>query len=143
MPFDSPITALAHVCLRAQDLRVTEHFYCQGLGLTVQFRFKKNGDTIGFYLKVAERQFIEVFQMESPEPPTAQAALAHFCLETSDIHGLRSRLAGLGYAPTEVKKGCDHSLQFWVTDPNGVRFEFHQYGPRSLQLEGGEAEVDW
>lgn len=137
------ISALAHVCLRTNDLGATERFYSEGLGLPVLFRFTKKGDAVGFYLKIAERQFIEVFYNDTPEAPSGNAALAHYCLETPDIHGLRTRLVGLGFNPTEVKEGCDKSLQFWVSDPSGVHFEFHQYGPESRQLVGGDVEINW
>lgn len=137
------IRALAHVCLRSSDLQATERFYCEALGMTIQFRFTKHGRVMGFYIQVTEGQFIEVFENEKPEPPTANAVLAHFCLETPDIHGLHARLTEFGYGPSEVKEGCDKALQFWVTDPNGLRFEFHQYGPESLQFQGGTVEVPW
>lgn len=143
MPNAPFISALAHVCLRTNDLGATERFYVEGLGLPVLFRFTKEGNDVGFYLKIAERQFIEVFYNDAPEAPSDNAALAHFCLETPDIRGLRTRLAGLGFEPTEVTEGCDQSLQFWITDPSGVHFEFHQYGPASHQLNGGDVEINW
>ncbi len=47
------------------------------------------------------------------------------------------------YAPGEIKMGCDHSLQFWVVDPNGVDVEFYQYTDKSAQLTRTDIEVDW
>lgn len=137
------IKALAHVCLRTDDLAATQRFYCDTLGFPIQFRFMKNGELAGFYVTVAERQFIEFFYQKDPQPPVKNAAFAHFCLETDDISATREMIAKAGYEPTEIKEGKDHSLQFWVADPNGVRFEFHQYTPDSLQFKGGSVEIDW
>lgn len=137
------ITALAHICLRTNDFEATQRFYCDLLGFPIKFRFTRKGDLVGFYVKIAERQFIEFFYNDAPQAPGDNAGLAHFCLETNDIEGLREHVAEAGHEPTEIKEGCDRSLQFWVADPNGVRFEFHQYTEDSLQFKGGEVEVDW
>lgn len=135
------ISALAHVCLRTKDLEAKKRFYGQALGLPIHFRFMKNGHPMGFYLKIAEKQFIEVFYNDAPEFLENDSALAHFCLETSDVLTLRKHLVGMGYETTEIKEGRDHSLQFWAIDPDGVRVEFQQYRPSSLQLTGGDVEV--
>ena len=37
---------------------------------------------------------------------------------------------------TEKKLGEDQSRQAWVTDPAGVRIEFHQYTAKSCQSTG-------
>ena len=143
MKTDSHIKALAHVCLRTNDLAATRRFYCDTLGFPIQFRFMKEGELAGFYVTVAERQFIEFFYCEAPQPPLENAAFAHFCLETDDIAATREAIDQAGYGPTEIKQGKDYSLQFWVADPNGVRFEFHQYTPASLQFKGGSVEMNW
>jgi catechol 2,3-dioxygenase-like lactoylglutathione lyase family enzyme len=46
------IKTLAHVCLFSRDLERTRQFYCDGLGLSVQFRFMRQGELFGFYLKI-------------------------------------------------------------------------------------------
>ncbi len=53
------IKGLAHLCLFSSDLERTEAFYCRVLGLSVQFRLYRGAEVFGFYLKVAESQFIE------------------------------------------------------------------------------------
>ncbi|WOO41850.1 VOC family protein [Rubellicoccus peritrichatus] len=143
MKTDTKITALAHICLRTNDFDATQRFYSDTLGFPIKFCFTRNGDLAGFYLEIADRQFIEFFYNDDPQPPAENAAFAHFCLETSDIEATRAKLAEAGYEPTEIKMGCDQSLQFWVADPNGVRFEFHQYTSESMQFAGGSVEIDW
>ena len=141
----NPLKTIAHVCIKTSDLERTLDFYCGGLGLERQFDFTRGGRVIGFYLKLAERSFIEVFEAEEVAAPGANAGLHHFCLETDDMTAVWERLAERGFAPGEVKTGADQSLQFWVTDPSGVRFEFHQYTGRSAQFDGSHraVEVNW
>jgi hypothetical protein len=61
IPFLTMIKRLAHACLFSTNLERTKSFYCAILGLQVKFAFLKNGRLFGFYLEVAEDQFIEVF----------------------------------------------------------------------------------
>jgi lactoylglutathione lyase len=135
------ITSIAHVCLRTTDLDRTRDFYCVGLGLKPAFSFTRKGEIIGFYLRINDRNFIEVFKADKTEGSRPVNSLAHFCLETDDIEGMRRNLAERGYAPGEVKMGGDHSLQFWVVDPNGISFEFHQYTDQSAQKTGQDVEL--
>jgi glyoxylase I family protein len=135
--------ALAHVCIRTNDLEATRRFYEEGLGCVLKFRFTRNGKVIGHYFEAGSRQFIEVFLVDEKLPATRDRGLDHFCMETGDIEGLRDRLVKLGYEPGEIKKGCDQSWQFWMKDPNGIAIEFQQYTDMSAQLLGGDVEVDW
>ena len=102
------------------------------------YDFKKEGKLFGFYLKIADRQFIEVF---GGQPESASSAIKHLCLETDDINGLRQHWSAKGVDVTEVKLGCDNSYQFWIKDPNGVDIEIHEYTKNSSQLTGKDAEV--
>ncbi len=139
------LKSIAHVCIKSPDLARTLDFYCGGLGLARQFNFTRQGRVIGFYLQLAERSFIEVFEAEDAEPTLANAGLHHYCLETDHMEAVRRRLVEWGFEPGEVRKGADESLQFWVTDPSGVRFEFHQYTDRSAQFDAShrDVEVTW
>ena len=137
------IKSLAHVCLRTTDLEASIAFYCGALGLTRLFNFTRTGAIIGCYLKAADNTFIEIFLADQPEKTGAKQALNHFCFETEAIEALRARLLASGYSPGEIRDGADHSLQFWVTDPNGLALEFQQYTEQSAQLSGADVEVDW
>ena len=52
---------------------------------------------------------------------------------------MRSR----GVACTDKSLGCDETWQAWMEDPDGNKFEVHQYTPRSFQHQGGVAVVNW
>ena len=142
-PHTMSITSLAHVCLRGPDLDSVTRFYCGVLGLKKQFNFVKQGKIIGLYLKIADNNFIEVFQADNPHESDRGSRLSHFCLETDCIETLRKSFVDAGYDPGEIKMGADQSYQFWIEDPTGVFIEFHQYTPDSSQTTGKDVEVNW
>lgn len=127
------IKGFAHVCLAATDLVAVESFYCQGLGFKKVFDFIRNGAVTGFYLEIASGVYIEVF-VGGEIDRKSRSPVSHFCLETDDIDQVAMRLAENGYETTPKKLGADQSWQIWVTDPSGVRIEFHQYTAKSSQL---------
>ena len=132
---------IAHVCLKVKDLDRSLDFYTR-LGLKPVFRFTRQGRPFGVYLKLAEASFIEIFEESALEVAT-NPRLAHFCLESEDLHALAGALRAAGIAFTEKKLGCDNTWQIWLHDPDGNAFEVHQYTPQSLQLTGGTVEADW
>ena len=137
------ITALAHACIKTNDLEKTAAFYCETLGMEKQFCFTRKRKVIGFYIKASPTTFIEVFDQHETAPGDANRSLHHFCLECGDLQPVRKALLDGGYAPGEIKMGADHSWQFWVKDPGGVEVEFHQYTAQSSQRTAQNVEVNW
>lgn len=131
------ITDMAHICIAARDLEAAERFYCEGLKLRRKFDFLHEGRRIGLYLEIAPGRYIEIFQKDRIES-NAYHPISHLCLEVDDIDLVRAHLQASGYDVTEKTLGADHSWQAWVTDPSGVRIEFHQYTPESCQLTGAD-----
>ncbi len=136
------ITQIAHVCIGAKDLQESEHFYCKVLGLSKKFDFRKAGELFGFYLDVGNNTFIEVFP-ETAEVAVEKTIIRHLCLEVDDLAALIVRVKEHDWEISEKKMGADHSWQAWITDPSGVKIEFHQYTPESLQILGTTCEVNW
>lgn len=138
------ITQIAHVCIFAHDLKVTETFYRDVLGLEKAFDFKRGEEWIGFYLDLGARTFIEVFRKaESRFAETDQ--INHVCLETEDLDGFVAQVRARGVTITDKKRGADGTWQAWMTDPNGVKLEIFQYTPESLQFapRGSVCQVNW
>jgi catechol 2,3-dioxygenase-like lactoylglutathione lyase family enzyme len=133
--------SIAHICIKTASLGETERFYTEALGLTKVFDFTKKGRQVGCYLKVADGQFLEIFEEAIPKTPPSH--MAHLCLETDDIHGMVARLNDFGVATTPVKRGCDHTYQTWFKDPSGIDIELHQYTDMSTQYTGQNVEIDW
>lgn len=135
------IKSLAHLCLYTHDLAATEDFYCGALGLKIKFRFLKDGALYGYYIQVADSQFIEVFYRE--ERASGVPQIGHICLETDDIQQMRAQLTEKGVKTTEPKLGADNSWQMWLHAPEGTAIEFHQYTPTSTQHTGEDCIVNW
>ena len=55
------IKALSHIAVHVTDMDKSLEFYCEVLGLPEQFRLTRDdGEVWLLYLKVAQRQFIEL-----------------------------------------------------------------------------------
>jgi lactoylglutathione lyase/glyoxylase I family protein len=134
-------TRLAHVCLNTRDLARSVAYY-EKLGFRTLFRFTRRGEPFGVYMKLAEGNFIEIFE-DPAMGPVVNNGLAHFCLETDDMDALIARLTERGVSFTPKKLGPDNAWQMWLEDPDGNRFEVHQYTPASRQLSGDSVEADW
>lgn len=128
------ITGLAHVCFVVRDLKVSEDFFCNKLGLKPAFDFiDDKGQRFGLYVHAGERTFIELFQGELAQPADGQS-FKHICLEVDDINRTVADMKAHGVQVTEVKKGSDNSWQAWLADPDGNRIELHGYTPQSKQM---------
>jgi catechol 2,3-dioxygenase-like lactoylglutathione lyase family enzyme len=137
------IQALAHVCILSTNLDRTRDFYCRILRLSPGFDFLRDGQLFGFYIKINDRQFIEVFKTGDEPSDRTSRLITHLCLETYDIDALSSHLEASDVATTKKKIGADQSWQIWCKDPDGTDIEFHQYTPASSQLTGTACHVDW
>ena len=131
------IKQLAHVCIRTLNLDETLRFYTEILGLEKGFDFVKDGRRIGYYIRLGNRTFIEVFQGD----PGDAGNISHMAIEVEDMDGLIERLQDHGVAVGEKKRGADDSWQVWIKDPNGIGIEFQEYTAASRQLTGGKCIV--
>lgn len=133
------IIGLTHAAVRVTDIKKSLEFYTGLLGLPEQFRLSHdNGDPWLVYLKVAERQFIELFPgANGPHSKPESAAVVHICLEVDDIQATYKELTGRGLvANGEPILAADESWQFWTADPDGNPIEFHQFTAKSRQQTG-------
>jgi catechol 2,3-dioxygenase-like lactoylglutathione lyase family enzyme len=135
------VKALAHICIHTKDLDKTRNFYCDVLGFKKIFNFTKNGEVVGFYLKISKNNFLEFFKDGTSY--SNQSSLKHFCLETDNITGMRNILMKNNIDSTEITLGCDNTYQFWFKDPGGIDVEFHQYTGKSSQRACKDVEINW
>ena len=131
------INQIAHVCISSLDLDATERFYCSGLGFRKVFDFVRDGNIVGFYLGVTKNTYVEIFRQDEVDTQ-AKSPVRHFCLEVDSIDVVSRHLTESGYEVTQKKLGADESWQAWVTDPTGVRIEFHEYTDKSTQITGAD-----
>ncbi len=138
------VKQLAHVCVLTHDLKATEHFYCEILGLKKAFNFTRKGGLFGFYLDTGTRTFIEVF--ENPGAPfTHQGQADHLCLEVVNLDKALEvlRKHGIEIRDGQKKKGVDETWQAWIKDPSGTKIELFEYTEKSAQFVGGDREANW
>jgi predicted dehydrogenase/catechol 2,3-dioxygenase-like lactoylglutathione lyase family enzyme len=94
------------------------------------------------FIEIAPRQFLELFytggiEKSQPIDINAYYGYQHLCFEIKNINAVRDAVIANGLQPdTEVSFGCDNTWQFWLTDPDGNRIEFHEYTSDSLQITG-------
>ena len=96
------IKRLAHICIHTHDLEETGRYYFDGLGLEKGFEFIKNGALFGYYIKLGDSTFIEVFQGKNSEVGN----INHLAIEVDDIDAVIARqpsyLTAMATALTEV-----------------------------------------
>ena len=133
------IKQMAHICINTKDLEKTLYFYTQVLALEKGFEFEKDGQLFGYYIKLGNNSFIEVFKGE----PGQVGNINHVAIEVEDMDELISRIRSYDIEIEDKKLGADQSWQVWITDPNGIRIEFHEYTRESRQLIGRKCIVTW
>ena len=95
------------------------------------------------YMQWTENSFIELFYLMGAHkrriPGKKDLNYTHYSLEVDDIRGFRQQIIDKGaaeYLDSEITIGVDHTLQFWMHDPDGNPFEIMEYTPTSMQLVG-------
>jgi catechol 2,3-dioxygenase-like lactoylglutathione lyase family enzyme len=124
----SDLTGIAHIALRVNDLDKSRDFYHK-LGFEQGFEFSDNGKISVAYLKVNDRQFIELIPRTSDSQP---GGILHTCFEVADIESLHKAYLEKGLQPTEPKKGRAGNLLFVMHGPDNQLLEYTQYMPESL-----------
>jgi catechol 2,3-dioxygenase-like lactoylglutathione lyase family enzyme len=125
------LEGIAHVALRVSDVPVSREFY-RKLGFEQSFEFSDDKGINVSYMKVNDRQFIELYRRNSAEE---RLGLMHLCLETGALEGLRSVYIRRGLKPTEARKARAGNLLFNLFDPEGQLIEYTQYLPGSMHSE--------
>jgi catechol 2,3-dioxygenase-like lactoylglutathione lyase family enzyme len=122
------LTGIAHIALRVNDLQKSRDFY-HTLGFEQAFEFTDNGKTSVAYIKVNDRQFIELIPRTSDSQP---GGILHTCFEVANIESLHKAYLERGLQPTEAKKARAGNLLFVMHGPDNQVLEYTQYMPESL-----------
>ena len=122
------ITGIAHIAYRASDLDKEVAFLAK-FGYEESFGFTNPaGKTTEVFVKVNDRQFIEVYPQTDPAQPLGWM---HVCYESDDINALVAALTAHGLKPAEVRRAGAGNLISSLKDPEGRVTEFTQYMPGS------------
>jgi len=125
------LTGIAHVALRVNDLQKARDFYST-LGFEEAFSFTDAGKVSVSYVKVNDRQFIELIPRSSDSQP---GGILHTCFEVADIEALHEAYVAAGLQPTEAKKARAGNLLFVMHGPDNQLLEYTQYLPDSLHSQ--------
>ncbi|MDR1468258.1 MAG: VOC family protein [Spirochaetaceae bacterium] len=128
---------IGHVALRARDLEKTVAFYRDTLGFPEAFRmYDDAGNPNNVHLFVGVGQFLELFPGGTVEREITGETIGpvHLCFEVDDAVKAQEEIRSRG-APIdkEAARGISRCINFWTHDPDGVRLEFAQLPPDSLQ----------
>jgi catechol 2,3-dioxygenase-like lactoylglutathione lyase family enzyme len=122
------LDGIAHVALRVSDVAKSRAFY-RTLGWEQAFEFSDDKGTATSYVKVSDRQFIELYRRDNAADPLG---LMHICLDTRDVDRAIAAYAALGLTATSRRKARAGNLLFNLRDPEDQLIEFTQYLPGSL-----------
>ena len=139
---DAPALAvdgIAHVAFRVSDVAASRAFYSK-LGFDQAFEFNDAAGTTAAYLKVSDRQFIELYRRGKADEPIG---LMHVCFDVTAIDRLRETYVGQGLAPSKTTKARAGNLLFNLRDPENQVLEYTEYQPGSLHWNArGTAKND-
>lgn len=146
------LRGITHCSFYCNDYEKMLHFYRDVLEIPAIFTLRNEDGSVWLtYLKVAERQFIELFN----EPYEArdkwgEYSFTHLSLMVEDIFEAVRTLESKGVLITKGPKAngkflrvpyiADHevgacgSYTAWVQDPEGNEIELMQYTPVSMQV---------
>ena len=125
------LAGIAHVAFRVSDFQKSRDFYL-GLGFEQAFEFNDPGKPPVSYIKVNNRQFIELYGRSDASQPTG---LLHVCYEVADIDALWNEYVKRGLNPPAARKFRAGNLLFLLRDPEEQNLEYTQYMPGSLHFE--------
>ena len=123
-----PLKGVAHVALRVADVAKSREFY-RVLGWEQAFEFNDDKGTTTSYVKVNDRQFIELYRRSNP---TDAIGLMHLCMEGGDLEAVAAFYQKAGVTTTDRRKARAGNLLFNIRDAEGNLIEYTQYLPGSL-----------
>jgi catechol 2,3-dioxygenase-like lactoylglutathione lyase family enzyme len=126
-PPASGITGIAHIAFRVSDLN-REIAFLGKLGYQESFAMTNAGKTTEAFIKINDRQFIELYPQADPSQPLGWM---HVCFEAGDLNVLQHYYASEGLNPSPVRKAAAGNLISSFNDPEGRVTEFTQYMPGS------------
>jgi len=119
-----PITGVAHVAFKTNDLAAARHFYGHDLGFSDALVMPERLGPAAWF-KVNDHQYLEIYQTLKSED---EDRLIEIAFQTPDAKGMRDYLASKGIdVPATLGNGWDGNLSFQVNDPEGHRIAFVQY----------------
>jgi catechol 2,3-dioxygenase-like lactoylglutathione lyase family enzyme len=127
------LAGIAHAAIRVSSLARSRDFY-EKLGFEEAFAMDENGTPTESFLKVNDRQFIELYPQREP---SQAIGFMHVCFEANDLEGLNRFYESKGLAPNPVKRAGAGNLLFTMTGPEQQNIEYTRYMPGSMHSNDG------
>ncbi len=121
------LAGIAHAAIRVSDLAKSREFY-EKLGFQEAFAMNRNGSPTEAFLKVNDRQFIELYPQSQPSQPIG---FMHVCFESNGLEVLNRFYLGRGLSPNPVWRAGAGNLLFTMPGPEQQNIEYTQYMPGS------------
>jgi catechol 2,3-dioxygenase-like lactoylglutathione lyase family enzyme len=123
-----PIHGLAHIAIRVNDIAASRAFY-EKLGFQQAFDMEKDDKVTQSFIKVNDRQFIELYPKTEAAPAIG---FLHLCFDGDDLAALHDFDVAEGLPATPVRKAGAGNLLFTLRGPEDQNIEYTQYMPGSL-----------
>jgi catechol 2,3-dioxygenase-like lactoylglutathione lyase family enzyme len=124
---DSGIIGIAHIAFRVSDLD-REIAFLGKFGYEEAFTITNGGRTAEVFIKINDRQFIELYPQTAPPQPIGWM---HVCYEVGDLNILYKFYVSMSLNLRPVQKAWAGNLISSINDPEGRVTEFTQYMPGS------------
>jgi catechol 2,3-dioxygenase-like lactoylglutathione lyase family enzyme len=121
------LAGIAHVAIRVSDLLKSRAFY-EKLGFEEAFAMDKGGTPTEAFLKINDRQFIELYPQRGAAQPVG---FLHVCFESNDLDGLNRYYLAQSLTPKAVRRAGAGNLLFTMEGPEQQNIEYTQYMPGS------------
>jgi catechol 2,3-dioxygenase-like lactoylglutathione lyase family enzyme len=126
-PPGAGIIGIAHIAFRVSDLD-RETAFLGKLGYEESFAMTNGGKSTEVFIKINDRQFIELFPQTDPSQPLG---FMRVCYEAGDLNALEKYYDSEGLKPSPVRKAAAGNIISSMKDPEGRIIEFTQYMPGS------------
>jgi len=127
---DAGIIGIAHIAFRVSNLD-REIAFLGKLGYEESFAMTNNGKVSEVFVKINDRQFIELYPQTNPPQPLGWM---HVCYEVGDLDTLYNFYTSVGLKMLPVRKAGAGNLISAINDPDGRVTEFTQYMPGSKHM---------
>ncbi len=127
----TPGQRVNHVGVSVTNMDETVRFYTTMLGFHEAYRLKDDkGNPTMVAIQVSKETFLELAPANANRP----AGLSHVGIEADDIQATVAALRKAGLQAPDPRFAANTGVTLAnVTDPNGIRVEFLQLNPDSLQ----------
>jgi len=135
-----PLAGIAHVAIRVRSLDAARDFYNK-LGFEEAFTLTdKDGKVNESFIKLNDRQFLELYPANPDNPKQASVGFLHVCFEGDDLQAIHDDYVAHGLTPTQVRKAGAGNMLFTLAGPIDAagaaqNIEYTQYMPGSRHYE--------